>query len=68
MPRPLAVKAYFVEFYGRVFGFNSLPAMTWPRPPDNATPLNFLSPKSLDQELSADVKFVSVLAMVLSEY
>ena len=37
-------------------------------PPDNATPLNFLFPKSLDQELSADVLFVSVLAMVLSEY
>ena len=38
------------------------------RPPEYATPLNFLSPKSLDQELSADVSFVSVLAMVLSEY
>ena len=37
-------------------------------PPDNATPSNFLVPKSLDQELSADVSFVSVLAMVLSEY
>ena len=35
-------------------------------PPDNATPSNFLFPKSLDQELSADVSFVSVLAMVLS--
>ena len=30
--------------------------------------LNFLSAKSWDQELSADVSFVSVLAMVLSEY
>ena len=38
------------------------------RPPDNATPLNFLFPKSWDQELSADVSFVSVIAMVLSEY
>ena len=37
-------------------------------PPDNATPSNFLVPKSLDQDLSADVSFVSVLAMVLSEY
>jgi hypothetical protein len=37
-------------------------------PPENATPQNFLFPKSLDQELSADVSFVSVLAMVLSEY
>ena len=35
-------------------------------PPDNATPSNFLFPKSLDHELSADVLFVSVLAMVLS--
>ena len=35
-------------------------------PPDNATPSNFLFPKSLDQDLSADVSFVSVLAMVLS--
>ena len=40
---------------------------TW-HPPDNATPLNFLFPKSLDHELSADVLFVSVLTMVLSEY
>ena len=37
-------------------------------PPDNNTSLNFLFPKSLDQELSADVSFVSVLVMVLSEY
>ena len=37
-------------------------------PPDNATPSNFLFPKSLDQGLSADVSFVSVLLMVLSEY
>ena len=37
-------------------------------PPDDATPSNFLFPKSLDQELSADVSFVSVQAMVLSEY
>ena len=37
-------------------------------PPDNAPPSNFLYPKSLDQDLSADVSFVSVLAMVLSEY
>ena len=35
-------------------------------PPDNATPSNFLFPKSLDKELSADVSFVSILAMVLS--
>ena len=38
------------------------------RSPDNATPLIFLSAKSQDQGLSADVSFVSVLAMVLSEY
>ena len=36
--------------------------------PDNATSSNFLFPKGLDQELSADVSFVSELAMVLSEY
>ena len=36
--------------------------------PDHATPSNFLFPKSWDPELSADVSFVSVLAMVLSEY
>ena len=34
---------------------------------DNATLSNFLSPKSWDQELFADVRFVSVIAMVLSE-
>ena len=39
----------------------------WP-PPDNAAPLNFLSPKSWVSELSSEVSFVSVLAMVLSEY
>ena len=49
----------------RIFTFRGERA--W-HPPDNATPLNFLFPKSLDQELSADVSFVSVLAMVLSEY
>ena len=40
-------------------------------PPDNATPSNFLFTKILEikiQDLSADVSFVSVLAMVLSEY
>ena len=37
-------------------------------PPDSATLLNFLSPKSLDHELSADLSFVSVLPMVLPEY
>ena len=51
--------------YLSVYAFNDERA--W-RPPDNATPLNFLSPKSVDQDLSADVSFVSVLAMVLSEY
>ena len=49
----------------RIFTFSGEQA--W-HPPDNATPSNFLFPKSLDQELSADVSFVSVLAMVLSEY
>ena len=48
--------------------FDSLTSMTWSRPHDNVTPLNFLSQKSLDQGLFADVMFVSVLAMVLSEY
>ena len=38
------------------------------RPPDNATPTFRVPNKSWDQGLSADVSFVSVLAMVLSEY
>jgi hypothetical protein len=37
-------------------------------PLDNATPLKFPSAKSLVSEPSVDVSFVSVLAMVLSEY
>ena len=49
----------------RIFTFRGERA--W-HPPDNATPSNFLFPKSLDQELSADVSFVSVIAVVLSEY
>ena len=44
----------------RIYAFHGKGA--W-HPPDN-----FLFSKSLDQELSADVSFVSVLAMVLSEY
>ena len=61
-------KHILLNFMGAFLVFDSLPSMTWPHPPDNATPSNFLSPKSLDQELFADVTFVSVLAMVLSEY
>jgi hypothetical protein len=38
------------------------------RPPDNATPTFRVPNKSWDPGLSADVSFVSVLAMVLSEY
>ena len=37
-------------------------------PPDNATPSNFPPPKSWVSDLSFEVSFVSVLAMVLSEY
>ena len=37
-------------------------------PADNATPSNFLVAKSWGSDLSFDVSFVSVLAMVLSEY
>ena len=47
----------------RIFTFRG--EWAW-HPPDNATPSNFLFPKSLDQELPADVSFVSVLAIVLS--
>ena len=36
--------------------------------PDNATPSDFSAPKSWVSELSVEVSFVSVLAMVLSEY
>ena len=38
------------------------------RPPDNATPTFGVPNKSWNQGLSADVKFVSVLAIVLSQY
>ena len=38
------------------------------RPPDHATPTFRVPNKSWDPGLSADVRFVSVLAMVLSEY
>ena len=37
-------------------------------PPDDATPTFSMANYSWDQGLSADVKFVTVLAMVLSEY
>ena len=37
-------------------------------PPDNATPSDFPSAKSLVSELSVEVSFVSVIATVLSEY
>ena len=66
VPRPLAAKAYFVKFYGRVLVFDSLTSLKVWRSPDNATPLIFLSVKSQDRGLSADVLFVPVLAMVLS--
>ena len=68
MPRFLAAKAYFVKFYGRVLVFDSLTSMRAWRSPDNAAPLILMSAKSQNQGLSADVSFVSVLAIVLSEY
>ena len=37
-------------------------------PPDNATSSGFSAPKSWVSELSSEASFVSVLAMVLSEY
>jgi hypothetical protein len=36
--------------------------------PDDATPLDFPAPKSYVSDLSVEVQFVSLLAMVLSEY
>ena len=56
-----------VSSYSKDRNFTFRGEQAW-HPLDNATPSNFLFPKSLDQELSADVTFVSVLAMVLSEY
>ena len=56
-----------VSSYSKDRNFTFHGEQAW-HPLDNATPSNFLFPKSLDQELSADVSFVSVLAMVLSEY
>ena len=54
-----------VSSYSKDRNFTFHGKQAW-HPLDNATPSNFLFPKSLDQELSADVSFVSVLAMVLS--
>ena len=56
-----------VSSYSKDRNFTFRGEQAW-HPLDNATPSNFLFPKSLDQELSADVSFVSVLAMFLSEY
>ena len=60
LPRPLAVEQLFLPhaFRGE---------RAW-RPPDNATPTFRASNESWDPGLSVDVSFVSVLAMVLSEY
>ena len=70
MPRPLLGcqnKAEIKNFFypTRTYAFHGEGA--W-HPPDKARPSNFLFSKSLDQEIFADVSFVSVLAMVLSEY
>ena len=56
-----------VSSYSKDRNFTFRGEQAW-HPPNSATPSNFLFPKSLDQELSADVSFVSVLLMVLSEY